>query len=241
MDPAELSAGTYQAFIYVYSSGEQPYRSYQTVSVILEVVSPEGAGLPFGEWDKPREFHMSYKGCFPFSGWALDKIGIESVKIFRSRASFDYPSSPEEIYIGNAFFVEGARADVEELYPYYPQSSRAGWGYDLISDILPGDCLYTFLVRARSMSGAEVDLGRRTIHIDNGSSLSPFGDIRVPSPDEKISSSFYHVSGWALSKGQSDLGEVDYKKTLSPGLLPPENKLFFLRFPDEEFRALLRL
>ena len=39
--------------------------------------------------------------------------------------------------MGNAVFIAGARPDVEAAYPSLPQAYRAGWGYLLLTNMLP--------------------------------------------------------------------------------------------------------
>jgi len=235
VDPAGLAVGTYAATISVFSSQSSVF---QNITAMLQVMPPSEAGAPFGEWDKPLESPYTYQGCFPFSGWALDKIGIESVKIYRLKAPIDNRSSPEEIYFGDAFFVEGARPDIEASYPYYPQCSQAGWGFNFVSDILPGDGFYTFMVKVKNVSGTIVEIGRRNIRINNLFSLKPFGVIDSPKPGETVSGTFYHSSGWALGKGQTHISEVnlyidsEYKKTASFGFPQPEIKLLLPRIID---------
>jgi len=228
VNPSGLSVGTYTATISVFSSQSSVF---QNITAVLRILSPSEAGAPFGEWDKPLESPYTYQGSFPFSGWALDKIGIESVKIYRLKAPIDNRSSPEEIYLGDAFFVGGARPDIEASYPYYPQCSQAGWGFNFVSDILPGDGFYTFMVKVKNVSGTIVEMGRKKIRIDNLFSLNPFGVLDSPKPGEIVSGSFYHSSGWALGKGQTHISEVnlyidsEYKKTATQGFLQPEIKL----------------
>jgi hypothetical protein len=56
---------------------------------------------------------------FQVSGWALDDMEVVSVKIYRLEGD-------GKVYIGDAVFVEGARPDVEQAYPGYPNNNRAG-------------------------------------------------------------------------------------------------------------------
>jgi hypothetical protein len=63
------------------------------------------------------------------TGWVLDDTCVESVKIYRQ-------VDKELSFIGDAIFVEGARPDVEQAYPDYPNNSRAGWGYMMLTNFL---------------------------------------------------------------------------------------------------------
>ena len=224
-DPSGLSVGTYTATISVYSSQSN---AFQNIAVVFQVIPPSEAGAPFGEWDRPQESSYPYRGCFHFSGWALDKIGIESVEIFGIESSGDDPARPSEAYVGEAFFVEGARPDIEAGYFHVPQCSRAAWGYNFIPEMLPRDGFYTFVVRARSVTGATVELGRKKLRIENRLSLYPSGTLDSPPPGELISGSSYDGSGWALGKGRSHISEVhlfidsQYEKSARLGFPRPE-------------------
>jgi len=227
VDPSDLSVGTYTAVILVTAFDAQTTRSPQPVTVMLEVLTPEEAGLPIGEWDRPSEDSSSHSGCLVFSGWALDRIGMESVTIYRLKTPMDDPSSPEEIYMGDASFVEGARPDVEEAYAHYPQCSQAGWGYNFVSELLPLDGEYTFIVEARSVTGAEVELGRKTVAIYNANSFRPFGTLKFPEPGERILGKTCYVIAWMLPRGNARLSDVsvyidsEYRRTLSSGFAYP--------------------
>ena len=42
-----------------------------------------------------------------------------------------------QIYVGDATFIDGARPDVLAAHPTHPRSSRAGWGFMVLTNMLP--------------------------------------------------------------------------------------------------------
>lgn len=111
----------------------------------------------------------------PVTGWALDNKGIACVKIYRAEVK-------NLVYIGDAVFVAGARPDVAALYPEYPDSTKAGWGYMMLSHFLPngGNGIFTFHAIATDMEGTDVTLGTTSVTIDNANSVKPFGTLDTP-------------------------------------------------------------
>ena len=85
---------------------------------------------PFGNYATPTN-GATVASSIPVTGWVLDDVGIQSVKIYRGTGLSD------RIFIGDAVFSKGARPDVEAAYPGYPQNDRAGWGYMLLTNFLP--------------------------------------------------------------------------------------------------------
>ncbi len=84
----------------------------------------------------PRSAAATVRSSVPVTGWALDDVGIQSVKIYRDPVAGEPAGTP--VYIGEAVLVEGARPDVAGAYPYLPLNRRAGWGYMLLTNFLPG-------------------------------------------------------------------------------------------------------
>jgi hypothetical protein len=148
---------------------------------------------PFGSFDTPIE-GSTVRSSVPVTGWALDDVGVESVKIYRGE-------NGSLAYIGDAAFVEGARPDIELLYPDYPNNSRAGWGYMLLTYFLPngGNGTYTLHAIATDVEGNQVTLGTKTFTCDNANAVKPFGNIDTPTQGGEASGSSYRVQGWALT------------------------------------------
>lgn len=174
------------------NAAHSPYTLYVTV-VLHKHTRP-----PFGYFDRPKT-GVVVNGCVPLTGWALDDLDVECVKIYRKDGSAD-------VFVGNATFVEGARPDVAQLYPDFPHYTRAGWGYNLLSNVL-ADGPHTFLAKARDKEGNEVTLGEKTIIINNASDVHPFGTIDFPKPGGVISGA-YRVHGWALTHPSDTITSV---------------------------------
>ncbi len=156
-------------------------------------------GVPFGSFDTPLEGAV-VETSVPVTGWALDDSSVEKVEIY-------YQGSGGLLYIGEATFVEGARTDIEGLYPDYPNASRAGWGYMMLTHFLPnqGNGTFTFHAIATDDSGNSVTLGTRTVTIDNANSVIPFGAIDTPTQGGTASGGRYAVYGWCLTPSPNSI------------------------------------
>ncbi len=186
VDPSGLAVGTYTGTITV--SDPNAVNSPQTVDVKLNIYS--SLSPPFGDFATPLD-GSTVSGSIPVTGWALDDIGVESVKIYKEEgSSLDY--------IGDAVFVEGARPDVELYYPDYPNNSRAGWGYMMLTNFLP-DGIYTLHAIAIDVEGNEATLGTKTITFDNANAVKPFGAIGTPAQGGEASGSSFLNYGWVLT------------------------------------------
>jgi hypothetical protein len=130
----------------------------------------------------------------PFTGWLIDDIGVQSVKIYRK-------SGNSLIYIGDGLFVEGARPDVEQAYPGYPYNYRAGWGYMMLTNFLPngGNGTFDILAIATDNEGHQVTLGTKTVTVDNASAVKPFGALDTPEPGGTASGANSPNWGWVLT------------------------------------------
>lgn len=160
--------------------------------------------LPFGSFDSPADGSKGLAGVVPVTGWALSRSGNERVEIKRSPVQGEPPAnigSDGLVLIGHGLFVEGARSDIQELYPEFPDSHRAGWGYLMLSNMLPGkgNGTYTFHAIAFDKDGNRRLLGTKTITCDNAHSKKPFGTIETPAPGEVISGKSYTQWGWVLT------------------------------------------
>jgi hypothetical protein len=186
-----MSPGTYTGTITV--SAPNASNSPQTVSVTLNVYSPGQDSAPFGIFETPVHGAAVRSGT-AVTGWALDDIAIESVKIYRQEGT-------GQEYIGDAVLVEGARPDVESAYPGYPNNYKAGWGYMLLTNFLPngGNGVFTIKAAAIDTSGHQVSLGTKTIICDNANAVKPFGAIDTPTQGGTASGSRFVIWGWVLT------------------------------------------
>jgi hypothetical protein len=162
-------------------------------------------------------------GSIAVTGWALDDIGVSEVQIFRQCTALEAASQPSPcqvvegrsaVYVGNASFISGARPDVEAAFASYPNAHRAGWGFLVLSNMLPdisagqaagGQGVFDFYVFALDAEGRRTLLGRTTadatptrIYANNAAAAAPFGAIDFPAQGEVISGT-YNNFGWALT------------------------------------------
>ncbi|NIM15168.1 MAG: hypothetical protein GTO45_24655 [Candidatus Aminicenantes bacterium] len=191
VDPTGLSAGTYTGTITV--SDPNASNSPQTVSVTLNVYNPNQTSAPFGTFATPTD-GSTVRSSIPVTGWVLDDIGVESVKIYRGKIN-------NLIYIGDAVFIEGARPDVEQAYPGYPNNYQAGWGYMMLTNFLPNHGNGTFKIHAiaADSEGHQVTLGIKTITCDNANAVKPFGAVDTPEQGGLAAGSNYRNQGWVLT------------------------------------------
>ena len=195
VDVTGLAKGSYSGTVTITDANAD--NSPASVDIYLEVMQKAQEMPLFGNFDSP--LHGSFiAGSIPVTGWALDDVEISNVKIFRN------PMEGHEkglIYIGNAIFVEGARPDVELQFPTYPKSYQVGWGYMMLTNMLPNQGNGTFVLTAiaADSSGHEVVLGSKTITCDNEHAVKPFGAIDTPSQGGDASDMDFANFGWALT------------------------------------------
>jgi parallel beta-helix repeat protein len=195
IDPSGLSVGDYTGTVTV--SSTNAFNSPQTVTVTLTIGYGQDIEEPFGFFDTPVH-GSTVRSSIPVTGWALDDVAVESVKIYRDPVAGE---GGDLIYIGDGVFVEGARPDVENAFPGYPNNSRAGWGYMLLTNFLPnsGNGTFTLYPVAEDGAGNEVTLGSKTIICDNANAVKPFGAIDTPTQGGTASGGSFINWGWALT------------------------------------------
>jgi len=195
ISPSGLLPGTHQGTIT--AADPNAMNSPQTVYVTLTIYDAGSTNLPFGSFDTPSDGAV-VMGSIPLTGWAIDNIGIENVKIYRDPLAAEGSGL---IYIGNAVMVEGARPDIETAYPAYPNNYKAGWGYLMLTNGLPeqGNGTFTLYAKAADKEGNIVTLGSKTIACDNAHAVKPFGSIDTPAQGGTASGGNYVNNGWALT------------------------------------------
>jgi hypothetical protein len=166
--------------------------------VIVSVHSAGATAPAFGAFDTPADNATGLNGAVALTGWALDDVGVTRVQIYRAPVAAEPQTSL--VFIGDAPLVEGARPDVAALNPDYPSATRAGWGYLLLSNVLPGQGTgqFTFYVYAEDAEGRLTLLGGRTVTMANDAATAPFGTLDTPAQGEVISGE-YVVRGWVLT------------------------------------------
>jgi hypothetical protein len=201
VETTALPAGSYAGTVTV--TDPDAWNSPQVVEVLLTVYASGGDNPPFGVFETPPE-GATISGNIPVTGWVLDDIEATRVEIRRNPTASDSPEVVDAdglVYIGDAVFVRGARPDVEAAYPTYPRADRAGWGYMMLTNFLPGDGngIFSLYAIAYDGSGNRVELGTKTITCDNANRTKPFGTIDTPAQGGIVSGSAYVNFGWALT------------------------------------------
>lgn len=152
---------------------------------------------PFGSLDAPADGLVA-AGSIAVGGWALDDVEVTHVRIYRDPVSGE---TGPLVFIGDAVFVDGARPDIEQAYPGVPFNSRAGWGYLLLTNMLPnqGNGSFRLHAIAEDAEGYTTELGAGTIVASNSAATAPFGGIDTPEQGAVISGPAYVNFGWALT------------------------------------------
>ena len=194
-DPTGLAAGTYHGSITFtsFTAANAPV----VLPISLTVYDTGGTASPFGTFETPTDW-STVSGSIPVTGWTLDDIEVTSLEIYRDPVIGEGSGL---VYIGDALLVEGARPDVEVVYPDYPNNDKAGWGFTLLTNSLPNDGNGTYTLYAISIdsSGNTVTLGSKTITADNANAVKPFGDIDTPSQGGAAAGTSFVNFCWALT------------------------------------------
>jgi hypothetical protein len=182
--------------------------SSTTVTVTLTTLREGSTSGPFGSVDTPAGDNTVLAGSIAVTGWTLDDIGVKRVEIWRDlqpgETTPPFSSTPADprtgkVFIANATFVDGARPDVEALYPTTPLASRAGWGYLLLTWGLwnQGNGTYKLYAYAFDQEDNLATIGSKTSVVSNATATKPFGSIDTPAigGDPGTSPNF----GWGLT------------------------------------------
>ena len=166
---------------------------------------PVAPDPPFGSVDTPAS-GSTLVGEVAVTGWALDDSGVRGVDVYRSPAAGESTEANGLVFVGAATLVAGARPDILASYPSYPGVNRAGWGYSLLSNMLPnqGNGAFTFFAYVRTMDGANILLGSKTVNFANAGSNKPFGTIDTPQQGETVRGAITNF-GWALTPQPNDI------------------------------------
>ena len=226
VDHAGLNSGTYTGEVII--SDADAINSPQSINILLKVYNKNATKPPFGDFSTPLD-NATVCGSIAVTGWVLDDIGVKNVSI-----------ETRGMTIGEAVFVEGARPDIEQAYRDYPLNYRAGWGYMLLTNCLPGggNGKYILKVVAVDEEGKKTTLGTKTIVVDNKNATKPFGAIDTPPQGGTASGSTYNNVGWVLTPMPNKIPEngstievfVDGVKLGHPGYNIPRQDIAAL-FP----------
>ena len=155
-----------------------------------------GGGNPRGFVDSPANNATGVTGALSMMGWAVDDVEVKRITVYRDRLPVEGAGM---VVVGSATLVDGARPDVEAANAT-PMNYRSGWGYMLLTNMLPngGNGTFTLHAYAEDADGHSVLLGSRTITCTNASATKPFGTIDTPGQGAQVSGT-YSNWGWALT------------------------------------------
>jgi hypothetical protein len=127
----------------------------------------------------------------------VDDVQVTRVRLFRDPVSGE---GSERVLIGDAVQVQGARPDVAAAFSHYPYNTRAGWGLQVLSNMLPnqGNGTFAFYIYVDDAEGQTQILGPRRVHFDNANATEPFGTIDTPAQGQTVSGTIVNF-GWALT------------------------------------------
>jgi hypothetical protein len=191
----------YSGYVRITSSGA--VNSPQLVQTVVRIRTSTAA--PGGVIDTPANGSI-VSGSVAVTGWAMDDIGIARVTVCRAPVSGEQGGHPlcgaNQIYLGDAVMIDDARPDVEAVAPTSPMNYRGGWGFMVLTNMLPnqGNGGFTLYANAIDLEGHLAGLGARTITAQNASATEPFGAIDTPGQGETISGTAYANFGWVLSR-----------------------------------------
>ncbi len=196
---ASLAAGTYTNMVRITTG-----TTNLDVPVTTRVYAAGASGAPVGSFDTPADGAANVVGAIPVTGWAVDDVAVARVDIYRDPV----PGEGGLVLLGNASIIAGSRPDVENLYPNSPLNYRTGWGFMVLTNMLPdqtngrpvgGNGPFRLHAYAIDAEARAVYLGAKNINTNNAASVRPFGAIDTPAQGGTASGSAYTVFGWALS------------------------------------------
>ncbi|MCP4214112.1 MAG: BACON domain-containing protein [bacterium] len=192
VSPTGLSIGTHTGTVTIDAPGATV--SPRTLSITLNIYSAGQTALPFGDYAEPIT-NSEVSGSIAVTGWVLDDLGVQQVQLFST-----HHETTTRSYIGDGIFADGARWDVEYEYPQLPLAYRAGWGYMLLTNFLPGgDGIHTLEAVAIDMEGNSYLMGTKVITVNNADATAPFGAIDSPAQGGFASGTNFRNNGWALT------------------------------------------
>ena len=170
------------------------------LTIPVQLRSYASGGNPCGAFDTPANNATGIVGSIGVTGWALDDIGVTQVTIWRNPMPGEASATNGKVFIGNAVQVDGARSDVDAAHSL-PFDFQAGWGYLLLTNMLPnqGNGTFTLFAYVDDVEGHRVLLGSRTITCDNAHATKPFGAIDTPTQGGTVSGTAYVNFGWVLT------------------------------------------
>jgi hypothetical protein len=205
-------------------------------NIAVNVTGLTSSSGPTGSMDSPAD-GSTVSGSVGVTGWAMDDVEVTSIAICRDPILGETTTpgqcgSLQQVFIGNATFVDGARPDIQSADPTLPMNSRAGWGYLLLSNFLPNQGnvgplrLYAW---ASDADGHTTLIGSKSVTANNLVATQPFGAIDTPTQGQTVCGVISNA-GWVLTQRPKDIPAdsstitlfIDSVpiKTLDPGRLP---------------------
>jgi hypothetical protein len=215
--------GTFVSTITIAGGGGSPSATIPVTFVVHP--EPVSAIPPVGVVDTPLQDATGVQGAIAMTGWAVDDVGVTQVRIYRSCLPAEVGNWPchspgglrglsNVVELGEATIVPGARPDVEALYGTYPAAQRAGWGFMILSNMLPnvpagtpqgGVGRMDLWAMAWGEASDVTVLGRTTEDRDptritaaNDTIAKPFGAIDTPGQGATVSGTVNNF-GWVLT------------------------------------------
>jgi len=226
--PAGLDAATVGR---VTITPEDPTAPTQVIDVSVIIRESDVGQAPFGQVDTPAQDAVGAQGAIGVTGWVLDDIGVQRIAVYRQCLPIDVAASCQTVlgeslvWLGDALPLPGARPDVEVVYPTAPARQTAGWGFLVMSNLLPhiprgsveggGQGTFLFHVIATDVEGQSVRLGRTindqaptVVQVDNDTLAKPFGTIDTPRPGETVAGVVANF-GWALTPDRNTAADAE--------------------------------
>ena len=202
-----------------------------TVTVHLTLGASASFAGPIGQVDTPTQNATGAQGAIAMTGWAVDDVGIQHVRIYRQCLAFDVAGACQTVlgasvvFVGEASIIAGARPDVEALFSTYPAANTAGWGFLTLSNLLPnipalnpsGGGVGTFQLYAvaTDAEGRQRLLGRSyvdtaplptSVTVANDTIAKPFGAIDTPGQGATVSGTLNNF-GWVLTPDSNTVAD----------------------------------
>jgi hypothetical protein len=206
VDPSNMSAPATLAGQITFTLGNAG-NVLGPVAINLVLMHTGTSVSPIGVIDTPANNLTGVVGAIPVTGWALDDVEVAALYLCRHPVSGESAlpdgrcSGAAQVFLGEAVFIDGARPDVAAAFPTYPRSTRGGWGFMILTNMLPsqGNGTYVLEVHAVDRELHSESLGTRTITCNNAQATRPFGAIDTPTQGGVASGANYVNFGWALT------------------------------------------
>ena len=202
LQAGSLGPGIYNGTVTVRANGTT---ANLVVHVQARVYADGSSARAVGVIDTPPEGVQNVSGAMPVTGWAVDDVGVARIDLYRDPVGGE---GGNQVFLGTAAFISGSRTDIENLYPDAPLNYRGGWGFMVLTNMLPdfitsrmtgGNGTFRVHAYAIDYEGGASYLGSKRFGVQNAGATRPFGSIDTPSQGGTASGSAYIVFGWALS------------------------------------------